>query len=57
MGGRAGNCLPDGYAASPDWSYADELPEEAHEIVRKVYLITEDIERAERELRLRALPN
>jgi hypothetical protein len=49
--------FPDGYAASPDWSYTDELPEEAHEIVRKVYLITEDIERAERELRLRARPN
>jgi hypothetical protein len=49
--------FPDGPAASPDWSYADALPEEAHEIVRKVYLLTEDIERAERELRLRARPN
>jgi hypothetical protein len=48
--------FPDGYAA-PDWSYSDALPEEAREIVRKVYLLYEDIERAERELRLRARPN
>jgi hypothetical protein len=33
------------------------LPEDAQEIVRKVYLIMEDIERAERELRLRARAN
>jgi hypothetical protein len=46
--------FPDGYA-SPDWSYSDALPEDAREIVRKVYLLCEDIERAERELRLRAL--
>jgi hypothetical protein len=48
--------FPDGYG-TPDWCYFDELPEEAREIVRKVYLLTEDIERAERELRLRARPN
>ncbi len=48
--------FPDGYG-TPNWSYSDELPEEAQEIVRKIYLITEDIERAERELRLRARPN
>jgi hypothetical protein len=48
--------FPDGYA-SPDWSYSDALPEDAQEIVRKVYLIMEDIERAERELRLRARAN
>ena len=48
--------FPDGYG-TPDWSYSDALPEDAREIVRKVYLLTEDIERAERELRLRARPN
>jgi hypothetical protein len=48
--------FPCGYG-TPDWSYSDALPEEAREIVRKVYLLTEDIERAERELNLRARPN
>jgi hypothetical protein len=48
--------FPDGYA-SPNWCYSDSLPEDAREIVRKVYLIMEDIERAERELRLRARAN
>ena len=48
--------FPDGYA-TPDWSYSDALPEEARGIVRKVYLFCEDIERAERELQLRARPN
>jgi hypothetical protein len=48
--------FPDGYAA-PDWSYSDALPEEARGIVQKVYLFCEDIERAERELRLRERPN
>jgi hypothetical protein len=48
--------FPDGYG-TPDFNYSDTLAEEAREIVRKVYLLTEDIERAERELRLRARPN
>ena len=48
--------FPDGYA-SPDFDYSDALPEEVREIVRKVYLLTEDIESAERELELRARPN
>jgi hypothetical protein len=48
--------FPDGYG-TPDFDYSDGLPEEAREIVRNVYLLTEDIERAERELRLRARPN
>lgn len=49
--------FPDGPAASPDWCFTDGLPWDAQEIVRKIYLITEDIERAERELRLRERPN
>ena len=48
--------FPDGYS-TPDFDYSDALPEEVREIVRKVYLLMEDIERAERELRLRARPN
>lgn len=48
--------FPDGYG-TPDWFYSDTLAEEARAIVHKIYLLTEDIERAERELRLRARPN
>ena len=48
--------FPDGYS-TPDFDYSDGLPEEAREIVRKIYLLFEDIERAERELGLRARPN
>ena len=48
--------FPDGYG-TPDFDYSDGLPAAAREIVRKVYLLTEDIECAERELRLRERPN
>jgi hypothetical protein len=48
--------FPNGYS-TPNFDYSDGLPEEAREIVQKVYLLTDDIERAERELRLRARPN
>jgi hypothetical protein len=46
----------DGYCR-PDWGLADCLDEEAQRIVREIFDRAHDVERAEDELELRALPN